>query len=456
MDKFFGTDGIRGTANIYPMTPEMALEVGRAAAYKFRKSGRKAAIVVGKDTRVSGDMLESALISGICSAGADSCAVGVIPTPAVAYITRYLKADAGIVISASHNPFYDNGIKLFKGDGFKLSDKQESEIENMILENKGFPEDDSVTGLKSAVEPGVVKKISDADEIYLKFLKNSLSSNCSFNGMKIVLDCSNGATYKIAPRFFTELGAKVEAISINPDGKNINKDCGSEHTQTLIEKVLKTGAHAGFAFDGDGDRLIAVDEKGNVITGDQIIAICANYLKQKNRLKNNTVVSTVMSNMGLGAALKNLKIRHIMAKVGDRHVMEKMLSSGAVMGGEDSGHMIFFDHHTTGDGILSAIKLMEAMICKSEPLSELSKVMTVFPQALINVEVKAKPDLGENRKINNAVKYVEAELGKEGRVLVRYSGTQQICRVMVEGPEIDETRSCCQKISDVIKGEIGA
>jgi len=458
MGKLFGTDGIRGTANIYPMTPEIALEVGRAVAYKFKKTGNnKTSIVIGKDTRISGDMLESALISGICSAGADSAvAVGVIPTPAVAYITRYLKADAGIVISASHNPFYDNGIKLFKGDGFKLSDKQESEVENMILENKGFPEGDFETSLKSAVEPGVVKKIFDADAIYSKFLKKTVSQDCRFDGMKIVLDCSNGATYKIAPLLFAELGAKVEAISINPDGKNINKDCGSEHTTSLIEKVLQTGAHAGFAFDGDGDRLIAVDEKGNIITGDRIIAICANYLSQKNRLKNNTVVSTVMSNMGLGAALKRLKIKHIMSKVGDRYVMEKMLSSGAVMGGEDSGHMIFLDRHTTGDGILSAITLMEAMSYEASPLSELSKIMTVFPQVLINVEVKTKPDLTSNRKINDIIKAVEAGLGKEGRVLVRYSGTQQICRVMVEWPEIDETRMCCQKIADVIKGELGA
>ncbi len=250
----------------------------------------------------------------------------------------------------------------------------------MILGNKGFPEKDYETGLKSAVEPGVVEKIFDADAIYSKFLKNTVSKGCSFDGIKIVLDCSNGATYKIAPLLFAELWAKVEAISINPDGKNINKDCGSEHTEALIEKVLKTGAHAGFAFDGDGDRLIAVDEKGDIITGDRIIAVCAKYLSLKNRLKNNIVVSTVMSNMGLGAALKNLGIKHIMAGVGDRHVMEDMLSSGAVMGGEDSGHMIFLDHHTTGDGILSAIKLMEAMICESKPLSELSRIMTVFPR----------------------------------------------------------------------------
>jgi phosphoglucosamine mutase len=450
MSRLFGTDGIRGIANEYPLTAEAVFGIGRAVASFFGDSTIPTKIVVGKDTRESGDMIEDALASGICSAGTDVCLAGILPTPAVAYLTASTDAAAGIVISASHNPFYDNGIKIFDADGCKLNDAIEDQIEDLLAEQNINHDRD-----QSSCRKGKVYKLKDAAERYLAFLQNTLSDGRLFNGMKIVLDCSNGATFAVAPKLFRDLGARVEAIHVSPDGKNINSNCGSEHPERLIDAVLAQKADIGLAFDGDGDRLVAVDEKGLIIRGDRTLAICARFLKRKGLLNNNLVVSTVMSNLGLRLALKELGIRHLMAPVGDRYVLQQMNAAGAVIGGEDSGHMIFLDQHTTGDGMLTAIRLIEIMCEESRPLSELSRVMTVFPQVLLNIDVKKKPAIEDVPEIMAAIRSVEDCLGEQGRVLVRYSGTQPLCRVMVEGPDKDETRRYCQQIADVVKAVLG-
>lgn len=450
MGKLFGTDGIRGVANEYPMTSELAMRVGKAVAsiFKEHNNGRRK-IIIGKDTRLSGDMLEHAIASGVCAMGTDVYLAGILPTPGIAYITASTDASAGIVISASHNPFYDNGIKIFNGAGFKLSDENETEIEQLVLSEK--------LDLKtsSLQETGRVFAMADSGNRYADFLEHTVPGKQYFKGLKIVMDCSNGATFDVAPKLLSKLGANVEALFIRPDGKNINDNCGSQNPEVLKKHVVNKGADIGLAFDGDGDRLIAVDETGSVATGDQIIAICARYMKQIGSLKGNCVVSTVMSNLGLRLSLKEMGITHIESKVGDRRVMEKMLSSGAVLGGEDSGHMIFLDHHTTGDGILTALRLMEILQVESKPLSELRKIMTVFPQVLINVKVSQKPNIETVPKIKDAISSVDHRLGDEGRVLVRYSGTEPLCRVMVEGPSIDITRLYCQELADKIKKVIG-
>jgi phosphoglucosamine mutase len=450
MGKIFGTDGIRGRAGEYPMTEEMAIRLGRAIALTFTGAEGPSKIIVGRDTRLSGPMLEAALVSGIRSTGTDACLAGVIPTPAVAFLASSVPAGAGIVISASHNPYYDNGIKIFDGSWYKLSDAKETEIEELVLNS------DALDRIQPVPETGRISIKGEMKKSYISFLNSTLSQNLSLKGLKVILDCANGATYRIAPELFSELGAQVEALGIQPDGKNINSECGSEHPEGLIEKVLKTHADLGLAFDGDGDRLIAVDEKGGILSGDQILAICARDLKKKGRLKNNLVVSTVMSNLGLGVALRNMGIHHEVSGVGDRYVMEKMMATGAVLGGEDSGHMIFSADHTSGDGMLTALKLIEAMQTDNRQLSELKKVMTVYPQVLINVDVQTKPDINTVPAIAGAIKSVESELGEGGRVLVRYSGTQPLCRVMVEGPSVTDTRRYCEQISDIIREKIGA
>jgi phosphoglucosamine mutase len=449
MKKLFGTDGIRGVANEYPMTAEMALRIGRAVVTYFAGAGNDARIVIGRDTRLSGDMLESGIVAGICAAGGNAYLTGALPTPGVSFVTASLKASAGIVISASHNPYYDNGIKIFKGDGYKLSDETEIEIEKMILvENRPAQKLDSR-------KMGTAQRCQGAQADYLTFLRGTLSGDKPFQGLKIVLDCSNGATYRIAPELFAELGAEVESLAVDPDGININDGCGSEHPEALIQRVLQSRADIGLAFDGDGDRLIAVDETGQVLSGDHILAICARDMKKKGTLKNNLVVTTVMSNLGFGVALKQMQINHEVAQVGDRYVMQRMIASGAVLGGEDSGHMIFADCHTTGDGMLTALKLIEAIQNENKRLSEISTILTVYPQVLINVEVDTKPAIETVPQIMEAIRSAEAELGAQGRVLVRYSGTQPLCRVMVEGPDEAETRSYCQQIADIIKNSIG-
>ncbi len=449
MDKLFGTDGIRGVANEYPITPELAVIIGKSIALKFCSKESRSFIVIGKDTRISGDMIVYALASGICSAGVNVLLADIIPTPGVAYLTAYLKANAGIVVSASHNPFYDNGIKIFDSNGYKLSDNTETEIENIIFHK------DLLYNNQNSMNIGVVHTFGDSVDNYSNFLKNTLSNGCSFKDIKIVMDCSNGATYKIAPALFSDLGAELDILNINPDGKNINNNCGSEHTELLVKRVLETKADIGIAFDGDGDRLIAVDEKGNILSGDKILAISAAVMKKRNMLLNNHVISTFMSNLGLVSFFKETKINHTMTQVGDRYVVQEMLRTGTILGGEDSGHIIYLNHQTTGDGILTALKLIEFMKYESKHLSELGKIMKVFPQVLINVNVLSKPDMNKIPQIKDAVKHVENILGEKGRVLIRYSGTQPICRVMVEGPSQEETGKHCRYLADKIKKYIG-
>ncbi len=445
MKKLFGTDGIRGVANRHPMTPEMAVAIGRAVS-AFFKTDSSARVVIGKDTRISGDMLECALAAGLCSMGADACLCGVLPTPGVAAIAAKLGACAGIVISASHNPYADNGIKVFDGKGFKLSESIEGELEERIIK-------ESQRG-SSSHAVGRCDAIMDALDYYGDFLINSVP-DLSQEGLRLVLDCSHGATFQAAPDVFSRMGAEIFVLSDKPDGVNINAGCGSQHPEALRKAVVKHKAHAGFAFDGDGDRVIAVDETGRVLTGDQALAVCAVHMKQAGRLVGNRVVATVMSNMGLKIALKKQGIHLSLAQVGDRYVMEMMKSEGAVLGGEDSGHTLFLDRHTTGDGILSALQLLEAMRTASKPLSKLAGIMSVFPQILINIPVREKPDIETVAGIRDAVGQVETRLGDEGRVLVRYSGTQALCRVMVEGPSQKETRTFAEQIAEKVRVTIG-
>ena len=452
MGELFGTDGIRGVANQYPLDCLTVANIGRAIASFFDpdKADGHGRFLIGQDTRLSGDMLVAALSAGICSMGKDVSLAGVIPTPAVAYLTKTMKFDAGIVISASHNPYYDNGIKLFKKDGLKLSDDMEKAVELLI-------DDADLLGKQSQgiQHTGTVNPITDAGRRYMQFLTDCLPGEQPLRGLKLVVDCSHGAASRIAPAFFKQLGAEVKALFCDPDGININDHCGSQHPEILAETVKSEKADLGLAFDGDADRLIAVDEKGAVLTGDQVMAVCANNLQAKGVLANPVVVTTVMSNLGLGIALKKMGLQHIQAKVGDRYVMEEMVKAGATMGGEDSGHMIFLNHHTTGDGMLAALKLIDAMLSAAKPLSELSNVMSVFPQCLINVDVSSKPPIDSVEALQKEIERVERSLGEKGRVLVRYSGTQPQCRVMVEGPSDNETQTLCRQIAAVVKKALG-
>ena len=451
LGELFGTDGIRGVANQYPLDGETALKAGRAiAAYFDAEKQVSDRFIIGQDTRISGNMLVSALAAGICSMGKDVYLSGILPTPGVAHLTATNGFNAGIVISASHNPFYDNGIKLFKSDGYKLSDNAERSIEQLIKEDGAL-----YKRCTTVQKVGRLHHLTDAHDRYGRFLEKCLAADTSLSGMKLVIDCSNGAASGIAPLLFKKLNATVKAIFCKPNGININDNCGSQHPGALARMVVAENADLGLAFDGDADRLIAVDEKGRVLSGDQVMAICAKDMKIKGQLANPVVVTTVMSNMGLGAALKKLGIGHIKAQVGDRYVMQEMVKAGAVIGGEDSGHMIFLNHHTTGDGMLAALKLMQAMQSSGKPLSELATVMTVFPQCLINVDVKAKPEIDTIGAVMRVIKTVESQLGDNGRVLVRYSGTQPQCRVMVEGPTEQETKSFCQQIASEVARILG-
>lgn len=449
MGRLFGTDGIRGEANRYPVDAAVALAVGQAITYVLRKKRHTTRVIIGKDTRISGYMLESALESGVTSMGGVPYLVGVLPTPGIAVITEGMRADAGLVISASHNPYQDNGIKIFSGSGYKLSDAQEQRIEDLVLSGK----------LPEMVPPprdmGRAYRLHDVNGRYIVFLKNTFPRKLSLEGMKIAIDVANGATYKVAPETLTELGADLTVIHNNPDGFNINDNCGSQYTADLRRTVLENGCAVGLAFDGDGDRLIAIDEQGREITGDQILMICAKQMKDEGRLANDLVVSTVMSNLGLAVACKRHGFKHHASQVGDRYVLEDMRRMGAAIGGEDSGHMIFLEHHTTGDGILTALQLLAAMLKSGKPLSELAKLMDVYPQKLINVDVKSKPDLDTVPSIVEVIAQVEAELKDEGRLLVRYSGTQSMCRIMVEGPTDEITDKYCRQVADVVRTALG-
>ena len=450
MKKLFGTDGVRGVANIHPMTTEMAMQLGRAAAYIFKSSSkRRHRIVIGKDTRLSGYMLENAMVAGICSMGVDVLLVGPLPTPGIANITSSMRADAGVVISASHNPFQDNGIKFFSGDGFKLPDKIELKIEKLIESNQ-------IDSLRpTASEVGKAFRIDDAAGRYIVFLKNTFPQEMDLSGLKIVLDCANGAAYKVAPAVFEELGAEVVTLGVSPNGVNINAGCGSLYPQVISEEVKKHRADIGIALDGDADRVIVCDEFGNEVDGDHIMAICATDMLQRKLLKKKTLVTTVMSNMGLDIALRNAGGKIVKTAVGDRYVVEEMRKAGYNLGGEQSGHMIFLDHNTTGDGILSALQLLAVMRRSEKPLSELATVMIPLPQVLVNTRVRERKDIMTIPEIAAKVNDVEAKLGNEGRVLIRYSGTEPLLRVMLEGKDTYEITAWANEIIDLVKKQLG-
>ncbi|SKC35761.1 phosphoglucosamine mutase [Maledivibacter halophilus] len=448
MGKLFGTDGVRGIANT-ELTCELAYKLGRIGAYLLTEGKKKAKIVVGKDTRVSGDMLEASLIAGILSVGSDALCLGVIPTPAVAYLTRKYNADAGIVISASHNPVEYNGIKFFNRDGFKLADEVEEKIEDYILNNKDI--DYKPIGNEVGKKINVETAIDD----YSQFLKSTIDVNLM--GMKVAIDCSNGASYMTAPKTLRELGAEIDVINHNPDGYNINYNCGSTHPEIIQQHVLETKADLGLAFDGDADRLIAVDEKGNIVDGDKIMAVCGAYLLEEGKLKDNTLVATVMSNIGLEKALDKYNCNIVKTKVGDRYVLEEMKKSGYVLGGEQSGHIIFLEHNTTGDGLLSALQLISVVKKKNKPLSELASIMKVYPQVLKNARVSndKKKKYLKDEKIASRIQEIEEIFHGEGRVLIRPSGTEPLVRVMLEGSNEEMLERHSKELVELIEARLG-
>lgn len=447
--KVFGTDGVRGKANHYPMTVEVALALGRAAGWLFKVREGKHRVVVGKDTRLSCYMFENALIAGLCSMGVDTLMVGPLPTPGVAFITRAYRADAGIVISASHNAFHDNGIKFFSSEGFKFSDEWEAKMETLIADQR-FNE-----FLPSNEEIGRNTKVHDADGRYIEFAKSTFPKHASLKGVRIALDCANGAGHRVAPLIFRELDAEVTVFGNRPNGLNINDGCGSLHPELVQKAVIDHQADVGVALDGDADRVIMVDENAQIVDGDTILAICAKDLFEKGLLRNRTVVSTVMCNLGLVKALEELGIETIQAKVGDRYVIQEMFKHDAVLGGEQSGHIIFSDYNTTGDGLVCALQVLSIMVEKKAKLSELATVMKRYPQKLINVAVSEKPQLESIEQVQKTIKEVEGSLADRGRVLVRYSGTENICRVMVEGEDSKLVGSFAESIAGVIANQIG-
>jgi len=448
--KLFGTDGVRGVANVYPITTEIAMQLGRAAAHVFKEGERRHRLVIGKDTRLSGYMIENALVAGICSMGVDVLLVGPLPTPGISFITTSMRADAGVVISASHNPYQDNGIKFFSRDGFKLPDELEMRIESLMSNG----ELDSLRPIADDV--GKAFRIDDAVGRYIVFLKNTFPRDLDLQGLKIVLDCAHGAAYKVAPAVLTELGAEVIALGVKPDGKNINAGCGSLHPEIMAAAVREHGADLGMALDGDADRVIFVDEKGDLVDGDHIMAICATRMLAEGTLKHQTLVATVMSNMGLEIALRNAGGRLVRTDVGDRYVVEEMRRGGYNLGGEQSGHMIFFEHNTTGDGILSALQLLAILQRSGQRLSEHAKVMKALPQVLVNVRVKKRTALADIPAVSQVISQVEAALGDEGRVLSRYSGTEPLVRIMLEGPHQPQIETQAAAIAAAVQAAIGA
>ncbi len=445
MRKLFGTDGVRGIANVYPMTCEMAMQIGRGIAFLVKDKKRRQRIVIGKDTRLSGYMIENALAAGICTMGVDILLVGPLPTPGIAFITTSMRADAGVVISASHNPFQDNGIKIFSGDGFKLPDEQESAIEDLIFSQK-------MASLRPVAEElGKAKRIEDARGRYVVFLKNTFPSRYTLDGIHIVLDCAHGATYVVAPAVFEELGAKVTAIGVHPDGKNINHECGALCPQVMANKVRDLGADFGIALDGDGDRLIIADEQGEIVNGDHIMAICAADLMARKKLRKKTLVATVMSNLGLEKAMDRMGGTMVRTRVGDRYVVEEMRKKGYNFGGEQSGHLIFLDYNTTGDGILASLQLLAIMKKQGRPLSELKKIMEQFPQVLKNVKTSKKIETANIPGFDKTVKTMDEKLGANGRILVRPSGTEPVIRVMVEGEDLDMINGMADELCELIR-----
>ena len=437
--RLFGTDGIRGVANQYPMTAEIALALGRAVAERFRKGGRRCRVVIGKDTRLSGYMIESALEAGIVSAGADVMLVGPLPTPAIAFITSSMRADAGVVISASHNPYQDNGIKIFASDGFKLPDDVEADIERRMAD----PEAPT-----PGPEPKIGKaiRIDDAEGRYVQFLKHSFPKARTLDGVRVVVDCANGAAYTVAPQVFSELGADVTVLSAEPNGRNINDGCGALHPEKVAAEVRRTRSASGVALDGDADRVILADERGEIVDGDPIMAILGTRLLARGALPGNTVVATAMSNLGLERALAARGGKLLRAAVGDRYVVEAMREKGFIFGGEQSGHIIFLEEATTGDGLLAALQVLSVMVEEERPLSELASIMTRYPQVLINFKVARKTPLDELPAVQTVIRRVESALGQDGRVLVRYSGTEPKARVMIEGTDENMIRAYAEEI----------
>ncbi|HOS70232.1 MAG TPA: phosphoglucosamine mutase [Bacillota bacterium] len=445
MGRMFGTDGVRGIAN-KELSPDLAFNLGRIGAYVLtEETHKKPRIAVGKDTRISGDMLEAALIAGICSMGAEAVSLGVLPTPAVAYLTRHMGLDAGVVISASHNPFEYNGIKFFNGEGYKLSDELEDRIESLMLN----PENGIAN--PTGAEIGKKVEVDNAVHGYVDFLKKTIDVN--LRGLKIAVDCANGASYIAAPSVLADLGAEIVVINNKPDGTNINVKCGSTHPEGLQKLVVESGAHIGLAFDGDADRLIAVDNRGNIVNGDHMLAIFARHLKGKGMLKKDTVVATVMSNMGLDIAMKREKCNLVKTKVGDRYVLEEMVSMGYSIGGEQSGHIIFLDHNTTGDGLLTALQLLAVVKETGKKLSDLASIMKELPQVLINAKVKNenKDKYMKDEDIAQMIASLEKKLKGRGRVLIRPSGTEPLVRVMLEGANEAEIKEDAAALAKLIE-----
>ncbi|MBI5902899.1 MAG: phosphoglucosamine mutase [Deltaproteobacteria bacterium] len=447
--RLFGTDGVRGIANIEPMTSETALQLGRAIAYVFKKENRRHRIVIGKDTRLSGYMLESAMMAGICSMGVDALMVGPLPTPGIAFVTSSMRADAGVVISASHNPYHDNGIKFFSRDGLKLPDEVELLIEDFIYGNH------DPSHRPTAREVGKAYRVDDAIGRYVVFTKNSFPKDLTLDGLKIAVDCANGAAYRVAPAVFYELGAEVIPISVKPNGENINDGCGAMYPENVSKAVKDSGADIGFALDGDGDRCIAVDELGNVVDGDCLLAISAVAMLREGSLKKNTLVATIMSNSGLEEAVEGAGGRVVRTRVGDRYVVEEMLREGYNLGGEQSGHVIFLDHTTTGDGIISALQVLKRMVKDGRKLSELAKVMKNYPQILLNVRIREKKEIKDIPSVAAALSRAEQRLKNRGRVFIRYSGTEPLARITVEGEREDEITAMGNELADLIRKEIG-
>ncbi len=448
--KLFGTDGVRGVANVHPMTAEVALQLGRALAHHVRNGSHRHRIVIGKDTRLSGYLLEQAIASGICSMGVDVELCGPLPTPGIAFITSSMRADAGVVISASHNPYQDNGIKIFAADGFKLPDSEEARLEELMVTD----ELDRVSVGPSEI--GKATKIEDSRGRYVVFLKSAFPRERTLDGMRIVVDCANGAAYKVAPWVFSELGAEVIALNDKPDGTNINHECGAVHPQRMCAAVIQHGAQIGIAVDGDADRVIIADENGVEVDGDTIMAICARRMLERGELKHRTVVATVMSNLGLERAMQELKAKLVRVQVGDRYVVEEMRAHGYNFGGEQSGHLVFLDYMTTGDGILAALQVLALMLETGKPLSELRRVMTRYPQVLVNFKVREKKPIDGLPDVVSLIASIESKLGADGRVLVRYSGTEAKARVMVEGPDAAQIRGYADEIAFALGKACGA
>ncbi len=445
--RLFGTDGVRGKVNQYPMTPELALRLGLAAGICFRRGNHRHKVVIGKDTRLSGYIFENALTAGLCAAGMHVILTGPLPTPAISFLTRSMRADFGIVISASHNPYMDNGIKFFDAEGFKLPDDVEDEIADMVTTTKDWP-------YPKSGDVGRATKVEDSGGRYIVYTKSCFPPHLTLDGLRIVIDCAHGASYKVAPLALQELGAEVIKLNTEPNGTNINENCGSLYPQHVADKVREVRADIGIALDGDADRLIVVDEKGIILDGDQIMALCASAMMERNELPKRTLVATVMSNMALEIFMRERSGHLIRTDVGDRYVMEAMRKDNIMLGGEQSGHIIFRQYSTTGDGLLAALQILRYMRERERPLSELAGLITPFPQELINVRVNKKVPFEDAPTINKTVNRIKKDLNERGRVLLRYSGTEDLCRIMVEGEDHAKVQSYAQELAQCVKNEL--